>query len=307
MGYFAKLSLVLPLAVAVGCEAKERTGTMPPNASATGGSSQRGDSGVATSRTSTDTSARRTTAVSTDSMTGDLVLTLMVDTTNSARPSIRGATNLPDGAELLVEIRSLDQESDRYQDKPVVKDGAFFAGPFGDAGGMPEGSYVAEANLSAPVQPNEVKAIIGQSGERLRGPLVRRKAVWGAIAEVSARFSIGGQEGVAAGRARAARTSREARLVYSELLSLLARGREMRRWRGSDDMAVLRKCGTEMRKNIALQERLRARVDSLPVRYMALNEAATYLGGCVTCDPGAEREWCSLAAQRLREAREEVR
>jgi hypothetical protein len=272
-----------------------------------GDSAQRRDSGgAAASVAATDTSVRKTTNAS-PAMTDELVLTLAVDTTAPTRPLLRCVTNLPNAAELSGEIRSLDEESERYQARLVVKDGACVAGPFGGASGLPAGSYIAEVFLSAPIQPDEVKAVIGPSGERLRGPLVKRKVDWGATAEVSVRFRVGGPTGAQAGQERAGRTTREAKLLYSELVSLLARGRDMKRWRDPNDMAALRRCGIEMRKNMAQQERLRARADSLPIRFITLGEAATYLGGCVTCAPNAEREWCSLAAERLREARDVVR
>ena len=83
---------------------------------------------------------------------------------------VTGNTNLPDGTIIIV---SIDGQTSDYsaQDRVVVASGKFKAGPFSSGGfGLDGGKYTAKALMSYPaVQPESVRKIIGNNGERLAG------------------------------------------------------------------------------------------------------------------------------------------
>lgn len=80
---------------------------------------------------------------------------------------IRGDTNFPDGTTVMITILNGGQQ------KTEVKGGRFQGGPFTFRGeAYPAGKY--DVRIVVPVaatQPPQVRAIIGEQGERLSGPL----------------------------------------------------------------------------------------------------------------------------------------
>lgn len=80
---------------------------------------------------------------------------------------IQGDTNLPDGTNVMITILNGGQQ------KTEVKGGRFQGGPFTFRGeAYPAGKY--DVRIVVPVaatQPPQVRAIIGEQGERLSGPL----------------------------------------------------------------------------------------------------------------------------------------
>jgi hypothetical protein len=117
-----------------------------------------------------------------------------------ARPIVTGTTNLPDGTELYIWLKKLwlpnakermnvglsacgddcfpFQTTSKLPDGVglgvVVKNGHFSDGPFTDKGAaLRPGTYVLEVSVYfATLQPAYVRAIIGQLGENMTGPLV---------------------------------------------------------------------------------------------------------------------------------------
>jgi hypothetical protein len=109
------------------------------------------------------------------------------------KPTIVGRTNLPAGTELIV---SLEREASAYkaESKSVVgSDGCFTSEPFSQ-GGEPinPGAYVIDVLMPVTgVQPQSVRAIVGDRGQNIIGPLVKRFAHLGKIAEYKASFIAG--------------------------------------------------------------------------------------------------------------------
>ena len=83
---------------------------------------------------------------------------------------VTGNTNLPDGTILMVSIDGLTLDYSA-QDRVIVSSGKFRAGPFSSGGiGLNGGKYIAKALMPYPaVQPESVRKIIGNNGERLAG------------------------------------------------------------------------------------------------------------------------------------------
>jgi hypothetical protein len=235
--------------------------------------------------------------------TGELVLTLSVDTTSQAGPRLTGETNLPDGTVLSASITPTIGVGS-YQAEAVVNAGRYTAGPFAEGGGLPPGTYEASVLLAAGrIQPASVETAIGARGEKLRGPLVKRDPRLGASANVEVAFTIGGAAGVAAARAADVAHQHEAKAIYQGLARLLPKGRAMDRLRRSDNLAKLRACGVEMRANLPQADEYFARADSLPHPYRVVVAAAIEMRMCLTCANDAN-ESCDRAAESLRDAKE---
>ncbi|GEL48472.1 hypothetical protein CHO01_35880 [Cellulomonas hominis] len=100
--------------------------------------------------------------------------------------SVTAQTNLPDGTELG---SSVFQEGGFIaQDSGTLQNGAIAFGPFSDKGNpVPPGTY--EVSVTMPIarnQPDDVKAVIGDAGENLTGPLVTEESITGdAVVSVS--------------------------------------------------------------------------------------------------------------------------
>lgn len=133
-------------------------------------------------------------------------VTISAKVEGDGRPTVIGATNLPDGTELMVTIR---RPESRYmaQDKARTSNGAFRAGPFSQKGGsLNPGVYTVEISSPiAAVQPPAVRSVIGHEGANLQGPLAKRSTFGGKVVEYQMSFTVGGGN-VSSDRDRATRS-----------------------------------------------------------------------------------------------------
>lgn len=106
--------------------------------------------------------------------------------------TIVGVTNLPHGSQLLISLRR-PQAKYFAQAKTVVVNGVFRAGPFtANQSTPPPGDYFVDVTFPlAHVQAPEVRKLIGENSEKLRGKLVV-KSTLGTYAELSTKLNIGG-------------------------------------------------------------------------------------------------------------------
>jgi hypothetical protein len=90
------------------------------------------------------------------------------------RPVLRATTNLPDGTKILVVVDGPNYQGEAFAE---VKDGSFVVGPFSNVEiGLIAGNYLFQIGSAAPeLQPVIVRAVFGQHGENLAGPLVVRE------------------------------------------------------------------------------------------------------------------------------------
>lgn len=105
--------------------------------------------------------------------------------------SVSAQTNLPDGTDLGGTVVALGDFM--AQDSQVVENGAAEFGPFSDGGApLPAGTY--DVSVTMPIarnQPDAVKAIIGDAGENLTGPLVSVHDLTGdAVVSVSESLTV---------------------------------------------------------------------------------------------------------------------
>jgi len=109
------------------------------------------------------------------------------------KATFTGVTNLPEETILVSELRMIQGGQYIGQADGAVSNGTFEFGPYStQSGPLPIGKYKFSINVTyAHTQPESVKAIIGDMGENLHGPLVvERDDVWGASVEFSAMFVI---------------------------------------------------------------------------------------------------------------------
>lgn len=121
-----------------------------------------------------------------------VMVEIEIDFSQAKRPVLTGKTNLPDGTELMTSVQG--ETSDFFgQDRAAVENGSFRAGPFGPTSGLVNGKYVAGVGMPLPrLQSESVKSVIGENGENLKGPIVRRGALGlGATVSVDKEFQIG--------------------------------------------------------------------------------------------------------------------
>jgi hypothetical protein len=128
--------------------------------------------------------------------TRPFIVTIQTSVSGGARPIVMGRTNLPDGTVLMMWLTKpwLSNARERIAvglsacgdscfpltvsgstfDEVKVKNGQFTWGPVLDNGGaLKSGTYTLEVNSrGGRDQPPEVRAIIGQRGENMAGPLI---------------------------------------------------------------------------------------------------------------------------------------
>jgi len=114
--------------------------------------------------------------------------------TGDRRLMVAGESNLPEGARLQIVVER-ELSGVRWQQRTVLANGRFEAGPLGPGSGMPDGGYTITVNLpEASVQPLEVRRRIGEQGEHLSGPLVgTSRHGLGQVASTSRRFLVGSE------------------------------------------------------------------------------------------------------------------
>jgi peptidoglycan hydrolase-like protein with peptidoglycan-binding domain len=127
--------------------------------------------------------------LSDNSTTLEVAVRVRVET--PSRPVVYGATNLPDGAELIVTI-SRPESKFMAQDKIVVRNGQFKTTQFSQGGqDLNPGNYGVQITSGlAELQPLEVRAAIGAAGEKMSGSLVK-KGRYGPTVEFSSAFVVG--------------------------------------------------------------------------------------------------------------------
>lgn len=114
-----------------------------------------------------------------------VVINIEIENVPSGLPTVVGETNLPDGTELIFSLtddvwRACDPERPCLDgrmlgDKGVVQRGRFRTIEFAKPPALMPGRWEAEVLAPLPfTQPPEVRAVIGEKGEKLRGKLIER-------------------------------------------------------------------------------------------------------------------------------------
>jgi hypothetical protein len=236
-------------------------------------------------------------------MNEDVILHLSVEEDSTLRPKIVGKTNLPDKTELLVTV-SGKSTNFTGQEKTSVHAGRFQAGPFGSSSGLQPGQYTVDVVVAVPlVQPDSVRAVIGQNGENLKGSLVTKGRL-GVSVEVEQAFKIT-STGITSGKTDKKEVQAaliQAREILRALKNLEQQGRSMEALRNTDDLSKVRQCGDLMRERGKKAKELESNAGTLPNSYgFRLRVAASELSMCVTCANDAIRT-CDIARSTLKDA-----
>jgi len=116
-----------------------------------------------------------------------------------SKPSISGTTNLPDGTPLMITILvpredSMNPSRTIYpvmgQSAVGVRGGHFTAGPFtNDGSPYDRGTYIVSVVISLGALPDNVKPILGETGQKLGGPNVKA-GLFGPEFEIRKSFEV---------------------------------------------------------------------------------------------------------------------
>lgn len=157
-----------------------------------------------------------------DAVAEEVELTLKVTTLAGKRVQLSGTTNLPSGTALMLSVQETVENGFYGQSRCTVSaKGIFESELFGPKNGLHDGLYVANVTMPIPrVQPPEIRAIIGENGEKLSGMLVR-KDILGTSVSQSVKFSVGGSAAAEAQEERARKAQVDSEKLRRELCVLL--------------------------------------------------------------------------------------
>lgn len=243
-------------------------------------------------------------------MAGPVSISAEAQDAETGAPRIVGTTNLPAGTKLLISLETERPYQLQGQADAQVSRGSFSAGPFRTSNPLPDGSYVASIVMPVPsTQSAEVRGVIGERGENLKGDLVKQDPDLGPTVELRVPFIVG-KDAESARRAEQQRvkdTGKEAHAILRELRALEKKGRGMDPVRKTKDPARLRKCGELMRERQAQAKALQQRAEALPKAVgVELVAAAIGLAGCVSCLPDAASN-CKIARSYISDAEKAVK
>ncbi len=240
-----------------------------------------------------------------------VVLTVELSFGADHKATVSGDTNLPDGTELMIDVKEPGHAGAGAQSRAAVFAGRYTAGGIGPEGGYRDGKYLAEVVMpAAVVQPDAVRAVIGAQGEKLTGKLVVKDDIVGPTVVAHGSAVLGGA-GVAAPQAPKKLSKPEVQAMVKELELLLRQGREMDPLRNPseddpDRLSKLRRCGELMRERQARASELRTQAEGLPDSVPYLGIAATNLSLCVSCSANLAAQNCSDAADALRQGKAQL-
>lgn len=229
----------------------------------------------------------------------DAVINVEVQDNGTHKPIIKGTTNLPDGTSFMV---SIDNEAKAYSHtmKIIVRNKNYQTEPFSNEGKpLGFGNYEITVIMPIPeVQTPEVRKVIGEHGEYLKGPLVSER-------DRSLKKNINAQlgsiqQGQANKKTQAVQHAK-VKAIYQKLQDLLQAGKDMTVLRNSDKLAMSAECGHKMRLYQSQVREIKAETETLPMEYIHLKAAAGQMNFCVSCSNLAER-YCPSAEEFLKKA-----
>lgn len=220
---------------------------------------------------------------SVERMSEDVRLNADVVKTEENRLLVTGGTNLPNEANLVVTL-SNNASGGLMQGDATVRNRQFSAGPLGPMSGVVAGEYTLEITMPTVDQPERVQSVLGDEGQYLSGPLVRDSGWAGKIVKHSSQFTVGSREDVKKAQAEHAKLVSN---VESTIDRLLKKGRDMERYRHTEDLSDLETCGNLMRKYQNQAKDVQSIAQTLPMKYLSLRQASIEVSSCVSCSEDA--------------------
>lgn len=239
----------------------------------------------------------------------DVKLKVSVTSDSSRKIKVSGETNLPKDTKLGITITG---KSVNYtgQNSVQVKDGHFESETFSNKGNALEaGQYSVSVTMPvSSVQSQEVRDVIGQNGENLRGALVKQGSVGTTVStELPFEFKADGTIVLQDNGQSVNAAMSEVSSVLNSLKQLQQLGREMEPLRNeAADATALAICGDLMRERQKALEELKQKAATLPQPFaMLLGAAASELTLCVSCVESASED-CDRATEYLNQAEAEL-
>lgn len=101
----------------------------------------------------------------------------------TGKPSVLVNSNLPEGMNLMVTLQNNELNYTGQSSGEIDDEGTVTIGPFSSRGDPLEpGVYSLRVNSALPrIQPDKVREIIGEKGEKLKGDLVEQSDISGTI------------------------------------------------------------------------------------------------------------------------------
>ncbi len=122
-------------------------------------------------------------------------LSVQPEIQTNKRVIVTGKTNLPPDTSLMISLEDALTGESRGQTKTkVLSDGSYQSELLGPLSGLKDGQYVVSVTMPyAHVQSDAVRRIIGEKGQNLKGPLVK-KGTFGNTVNEEKEFAVGGAD-----------------------------------------------------------------------------------------------------------------
>lgn len=236
--------------------------------------------------------------ISFDVFSGDaFILEMDINVVGQTRHDIglEGTTNLPTGTNIMVSLSDL-YRGKKYQDKVVVRDGIFKAGPFGASSGLGDSKYYYEVAVPI-VQPPQAVSILGKDNINMRGALVFESELGGKTAKKSLGFNIGSEESIETVLNSVIKKTVDFKQNINELLK--NDGEVISAARRSNN---INECVRAMHIAQKKADKLFVLSEEIFEQAIDLKVAAHYMKSCLTCTPSAVQA-CEEARKSLKNSK----
>ena len=242
---------------------------------------------------------------------GEVTIKLNVTDLADHRVRIQGTTNLPTGTELMLSVDERAEGGFQGGSKcSVLADGSFQSELFGPANGLDEGAYVAQVLMPIPrVQPDHVRKIIGENGEKLMGPLVESGKI-GITVSASQEFTIGDAQASERQKERAAVRVQQYRDWINKVVALHKRLQAARPNNSSKDNRDRAKWGQfarEFERELASHEEQLNQIQPFKatLAYITLNPPLDHIGSMFRATTSQDsKNYASASADYARSLKE---
>ncbi|WP_437912807.1 hypothetical protein WME73_38235 [Sorangium sp. So ce302] len=207
-------------------------------------------------------------------------------------------TNLPDNTELVVSAEEPGDFGESYSVFDTVRSGRFGGESASGGATVPEGVYLVEVTMVSPgSQPEDVQNVIGESGERLTGKLVK-KDNHGATVVARTKVLVGSK---AVAEAASVKRATERRAALQRILTSLDR---LERAGRASSHEFTPECMARMRADQSSLKNIASELSQMALPLPGvfdLRYAASILQSCVSCADGV-MDSCDDGRSKLRAA-----
>lgn len=256
--------------------------------------------GPATTQNDTSTNS---SGIQTDLANISVNIEALATAVDAKHIEIKGSTNLPDETQLNITVEDSKEEW-RSQTDAIVSNGAFLIPNLEIAYGLSPDRYKIDiTQIVPPLQPESVRKVIGDHGERLTGELVSDSSM-GKTAQLAIYLTQGSNAEISAAKKE---EDRKVLMVTDKIKGMISKGLAMERYRTAESLYSSGKCVELMRANQAIAKSIREEADQLKFEYGHIRVGAMELRECLSClntaKDACKRASEALAEQSVNEAR----